>query len=137
MVTKTSRETKVNFDCSLLQKMVDGDLDSFYLMYDDTADELVVKFIEPKNPTSYISSDENWSIIVDPVAKCVVGLSFMNFAEEFLAEPIAREQWKAPLKILKRKYVKILSERKEKQIFTLYNDFLQTLGPFPMEKCFA
>jgi len=117
--------------------MVDGDLDSFYLMYDDTADELVVKFIEPKNPTSYISSDENLSIIVDPVAKCVVGLSFMNFAEEFLAEPIAREQWKAPLKILKRKYVKILSERKEKQIFTLYNDFLQTLGPFPMEKCFA
>lgn len=137
MVTMTSRESKLDFDCSLLQKMIDGELDSFYLMYDDSADELVVKFIKPKNPTSYYSSDNNWSVIVDSIEKRVVGISFMNFKEEFLVEANAIDQWKVALSVLRRKYVKILSERKEKQIYTLYNNFLQTLGPFPMEKCFA
>jgi hypothetical protein len=114
MATKVGENIQIAFDCSLLKQMAKNKLDSCLIMYDDIADELILKFLEPKHQTSYFYIDDNSALIIDDFENSVVGLSLLNFKEVHFSDLNFKDVWdEAFEKSITRNYVTITNPTKE------------------------
>lgn len=137
MATKHGVKSESKIDCSLLTKMNNQELESFFVTYDDLADELIFKFTQPKNPTAYYFLKDNVAVIIDIVKQQVVGIAFQNFKVDFLSKEDF-EKWENLLQPeLTRKYVKVSPPEKEDKYLPVFENFVHTLGSEKLERCFA
>jgi hypothetical protein len=127
MATKVGENIQIAFDCTLLKKMAKNKLNSCLIMYDDIADELILKFLEPKHQTSYYYIDDNSALIIDDVENAVVGLSLLNFKEVHFADSTFNEVWSNDFeKSITRNYVTITNP--DKEIASEKNQLHQVIG---------
>lgn len=70
-------ESELMFD--IYRALTSGKLRSFYVVYDDLTDELIVKFISPESPASVYHKSDNLALLVDPDTNQVVGFDFFRF----------------------------------------------------------
>lgn len=135
MATKVGTSSKLDFDCTLFNLMNQDKLDFYFVMYDDLSDELIFKFIEPQNPTSYHYVSPTTAAIVDIVTNQMVGVAICNFKDEVMPNSKWSKVWTSEIELrLKRNYQKIIPTKKQQQIEKLYNAYLETLDRKGPEK---
>lgn len=93
MAALATKSVKTDYDQSLLQKMIKNKLDFCFIMYDDIADEFIIKLAEHIHPTSYCYLDDNSAVIVEIDTNRVVGVSFLNYEKNLAKEPEILDKW--------------------------------------------
>ena len=140
MAGTTGNKKKLDFDCTLFDLMNQDKLEEYYVMYDDIADELIFKFVQPEHPTAYHYLNEHMAAIIEEETNRMVGLALCYFKEDVLPKSNAASAWSKQVeKALTRQYISVTSEmkrnappskqqiNKQQQIDNLYNSFLETL----------
>jgi hypothetical protein len=70
-------ESELKYD--IYQAFVSGMLRTFYLVYDELTDELIIKFVNPKSVASVYHKGNYFGLLIAPDTGQVVGFEFFMF----------------------------------------------------------
>jgi hypothetical protein len=75
-------ESELKYD--IYQDFVSGMLRTFYIVYDELTDELIIKFVNPKSVASVYYKGNYFGLLIAPDTGQVVGFEFFMFQTQHL-----------------------------------------------------
>jgi hypothetical protein len=79
-----TRMSKKQLDFSVLNNSFSSTPHPYFVMYDEEADEFIIKIKKPDSPTALFYIQETIALIVSLHNNQVIGVTFFNFSNEHL-----------------------------------------------------
>lgn len=84
MAATGQRMSKKKLDFSVLDNSFSSTPHPYFVMYDEEADEFIIKVKQPDSPTALFYIQETVALIVNLNNNQVIGVTFFNFSKEIL-----------------------------------------------------